>query len=150
MNAVCVLSGSVSGTIYFTELSNRHVKITGKVEGLKDGLHGFHIHEAGDLTDHCASMCAHFNPTNSDHGGPNSKVRHAGDLGNILSKKGVAHVNITDSMIRLRGTKYNVIGRSVVVHADPDDLGLGGDKESLITGNAGSRLACGVIGYRKC
>ena len=54
-----------------------------------------------------------------------------------------------DKLIKLRG-KYSVIGRSVVIHADEDDLGKGGDKESLITGNAGARIACGVIGYAKC
>jgi len=152
IKAVCVLSQSktVTGTIYFSEQSNNTVKITGIINGLCDGLHGFHIHNAGDLTDHCKSACAHFNPTNSNHGGKDSKIRHAGDLGNIRSKNNVAKINITDKIIKLRGTKYNIIGRSVVVHANPDDLGLGtGDarQESLVTGNAGARLACGVIGY---
>ena len=55
---------------------------------------------------------------------------------------------IRDKLIRLRG-KYSLIGRSVVIHSERDDLGLGGNAESLKTGNAGKRIACGVIGYSK-
>lgn len=53
-----------------------------------------------------------------------------------------------DDIIKLRGTKANIIGRGLIIHADEDDCGLGGDKASLITGNAGKRIACAVIGIR--
>ena len=56
---------------------------------------------------------------------------------------------LTDKHLKLRGQKYNIIGRSIIVHADEDDLGLGGNEESLKTGNAGKRIGCGVIGYKK-
>ncbi len=83
------------------------------------------------------------------HGPPNDNQRHVGDLGNIVAdSNGSAVFQITDSQIKLLGV-HSVLGRAVVVHALRDDLGLGtGDKkaESKKTGNAGARLACGVIG----
>lgn len=76
-------------------------------------------------------------------------MRHVGDLGNVVADdNGVAKVNITDKMISLCGCN-NIIGRTLVVHADPDDLGVGGHELSSTTGNAGARVACGVIGIAK-
>ena len=109
-----------------------------------------HIHETGDLTEGCKSLCAHYNPFNKTHGGPNDKNRHVGDLGNITANdKGVAKIRIFDNLVKLKG-KYSVLGRSIVIHEDEDDLGKGDNKECLITGNAGKRIGCGVIGYAKC
>jgi len=71
-----------------------------------------------------------------------------GDLGNITAdESGVAKINIVSNRIVLMGDR-SIVGRGVVVHADKDDLGQGGDEESLKTGNAGDRLACGVITLR--
>ena len=164
IKAICVLTntiGKVNGFIEFEETNDKKVLINVNVKGLKKGKHGFHIHQAGDLTDECMSACAHFNPTNKNHGGPNDKERHVGDLGNILSNKnGEVKKKFVDHLIKLKG-KNNIIGRCVVIHEDEDDLGRGGldeegniiDKklhlESLKTGNAGKRIACGVIGYSK-
>lgn len=149
VSAVAVLEGPVKGTVRFVEESSK-VKISVDISGLKPNRkHGFHVHEAGDLTDGCTSACAHFNPFGTAHGGPDSKIRHVGDLGNILAdKNGKAKYSFYDSMIKLRG-KCNIIGRAIVVHADTDDLGLGGNAESLKTGNAGKRIGCAVIGYAK-
>ncbi|KYN19401.1 PREDICTED: superoxide dismutase [Cu-Zn] [Trachymyrmex cornetzi] len=151
IKAVCVLQGEpVKGTVYFeqTEGSNT-VKVSGQVSGLQKGLHGFHVHEFGDNTNGCTSAGAHFNPLGKDHGGPNDSMRHVGDLGNVAAgTDGVAKVNITDAMIQLSGA-HSIIGRTLVVHADPDDLGQGGHELSKTTGNAGARLACGVIGITK-
>ena len=70
-----------------------------------------------------------------------------GDLGNIIAdKNGNVSMIIKDKLVKLRG-KYSVIGRSIVIHDKEDDLGRGNNKESLKTGNAGKRIACGVIGY---
>lgn len=80
-----------------------------------------------------------------DHGGPEDGRRHIGDLGNVESKDNIAHYMIKDKLIRLSG-EYSVIGRSFVVHANEDDLGKTDHPESKTTGNAGARLACGVIG----
>ena len=74
--------------------------------------------------------------------------RHAGDLGNILtySDSLPTEVFIFDRLISLAdGADNNILGRAVVVHAGEDDLGRGGDEESRKTGNAGARVACGVI-----
>lgn len=72
--------------------------------------------------------------------------RHVGDLGNInAGQDGSASISITDSLISLTGANC-VLGRAIVVHSDADDLGKGGKADSLTTGHAGSRVACGVIG----
>lgn len=136
----------------YEDLENNQVFLTGvlKSNKFKNSYHGFHVHEAGDLSDKCMAACAHFNPYNKNHGGPNSYERHVGDLGNIyFDKKGVAKINMIDTYIKLRGTKSNIIGRSFVIHEDPDDLGLGGHEDSLTTGHAGARVTCAVIGYSK-
>ena len=95
-------------------------------------------------------MCAHFNPYGTTHGSPDMKKRHVGDLGNITtSAKGEAKYTFYDNLIRLRGSKCNIIGRGLIIHEKEDDCGHGGDAESLKTGNAGKRIACAVIGYAK-
>lgn len=146
--AVCVLTGPglPDAPIQIDECPHG-VRLTGTVHGLTPGLHGFHVHEFGDLRDGCQSMCAHFNPTESTHGGPRSARRHLGDLGNISAdNSGVASVDIMDPHLRLTGP-FGIIGRGLVVHADRDDLGRGPAPESLITGNSGKRIMCGVIGW---
>lgn len=151
VKAVCVLQGEgVKGTVFFTQgASSEPVKVTGEISGLKPGLHGFHVHEFGDNTNGCTSAGAHFNPLNKEHGAPTDSVRHVGDLGNVeAGANGIAKIDITDKVIQLQGD-HNVIGRTIVVHADPDDLGKGNHELSKTTGNAGARLACGVIGITK-
>ncbi|XP_076162858.1 superoxide dismutase 1 [Ptiloglossa arizonensis] len=150
VKAVCVLQGDAKGTLFFEQTENSsEVKVTGQVSGLQKGLHGFHIHEFGDNTNGCTSAGPHFNPLGKDHGAPDSDVRHVGDLGNVVAgADGVANVNITDKIIQLQGSN-NIIGRTLVVHADQDDLGKTSHELSKTTGNAGARLACGVVGIAK-
>ncbi|XGW18836.1 hypothetical protein V3C99_002992 [Haemonchus contortus] len=122
------------------------VKMNGSVSGLQPGLHGFHIHEKGDLGNGCLAAGAHFNPHKMMHGAPEDSNRHVGDLGNIETPKtGDTPILISDSVISLTG-QHNVIGRAIVIHADMDDLGRGTSELSKTTGNAGARVACGVIG----
>lgn len=91
----------------------------------------------------------HFNPFGKDHGAPNAEIRHVGDLGNVeADASGSAKINITDKFISLSGP-LSILGRTVVVHADIDDLGVGGHELSKTTGNAGGRIGCGVIGIAK-
>jgi Cu-Zn family superoxide dismutase len=142
----------IKGTVTFTEnFKNNDIKIDVNIKGLNsNSLHGFHVHEAGDLTDKCTSMCAHFNPYNKNHGCPGQKERHVGDLGNLeTDNKGTANYTFFDNFIKLRGTKANIIGRGLIIHADPDDCGKGNNADSLKTGNSGKRIACAVIGYSK-
>lgn len=145
-------SGNIKGNVYFVEdTKNDQVIIKINIKGLnKNSLHGFHVHESGDLTDQCTSMCAHFNPYKKTHGCPGMRERHVGDLGNLKTdKNGQAIYNTVDDVIKLRGTKANIIGRGLIIHADPDDCGKGGQPDSLTTGHAGKRIACAVIGYAK-
>ncbi|CAI7790801.1 unnamed protein product [Closterium sp. NIES-54] len=150
IKAVVVLTGSegVNGTVTFEQLESGSTVVNGKITGLKPGLHGFHVHALGDTTNGCMSTGPHFNPANKTHGAPEDEERHAGDLGNVVADEaGVAEFTITDSQIPLSGPN-SIIGRAVVVHADIDDLGKGGHELSKTTGNAGGRLACGVIGFQ--
>ncbi|CAN6219842.1 unnamed protein product [Urochloa humidicola] len=138
VKAVAVLAGSdVKGTIFFSQEGDGPTTVTGSISGLKPGLHGFHVHALGDTTNGCMSTGPHFNPAGKEHGAPEDENRHAG----------IANVNVTDSQIPLTGP-HSIIGRAVVVHADPDDLGKGGHELSKSTGNAGGRVACGIIGLQ--
>ena len=146
--AQCILehSDAVKGSILLMQAPNTATMIKGTITGLEPGLHGFHIHEFGDMSDGCKSMGGHYNPDGVDHGDINEG--HVGDLGNITAdESGTAKFTIEAKRVDLLGDR-SVIGRGFVVHSDRDDLGKGGDAESLKTGNAGERLACGVITLR--
>jgi Cu-Zn family superoxide dismutase len=141
----------IKGTVEFEERGTK-VVIKGELKSTKykNSSHGIHIHEAGDLSDNCMGACGHFNPYGKKHGGPTSKERHVGDLGNIrFDARGVAKFKMEDNLVKLRGTKANVLGRSLVIHEDMDDLGMGNHSDSLTTGHAGKRITCAVIGYSK-
>ena len=145
-------NNGIYGRVKFTEdLANDCVLIDIDLSGLnKISFHGFHVHESGDLSTKCESMCAHFNPYGKTHGCPGMKERHVGDLGNLVTNKnGQSKYIISDNVIKLRGTKANIIGRGLVIHADTDDCGKGINPDSLKTGNSGKRIACAVIGYSK-
>ena len=148
--AIAVFNDIVYGTVKFSEEKDT-IRIDLNLSGLPpNSSHGFHVHEAGDLTDKCTSMCSHFNPYHQTHGGPDMKRRHVGDLGNITTNsKGEAKYTFYDHVIKLRGVKSNIIGRGLIIHEDEDDCGQGKNAESLKTGNAGKRIACAVIGYSK-
>ena len=138
---VCVLvpteGSEVQGTILFKQMDG-YVQVTGEVTGLTPGKHGFHIHEFGDLRDPKGlSTGGHFNPEGHKHGGPEDQERHAGDLGNITAnQQGMAKVNVKANGLKL----HYALGRGIVVHAGEDDL------MSQPTGDAGGRVAVGVIG----
>nr|AGX01251.1 SOD [Bombyx mori nucleopolyhedrovirus]WRK23004.1 sod [Bombyx mori nucleopolyhedrovirus]WRK23418.1 sod [Bombyx mori nucleopolyhedrovirus]WRK23694.1 sod [Bombyx mori nucleopolyhedrovirus]WRK23832.1 sod [Bombyx mori nucleopolyhedrovirus] len=151
MKAICIISGDVHGKIYFQqESANRPLKISGYLLNLPRGLHGFHVHEYGDTSNGCTSAGEHFNPTNEDHGAPDAEIRHVGDLGNIKSVgyNSLTEINMMDNVMSLYGP-HNIIGRSLVVHTDKDDLGLTDHPLSKTTGNSGGRLGCGIIAICK-
>jgi Cu-Zn family superoxide dismutase len=139
-------SDAVKGTILLMQAPGTPTLIKGTITGLKPGEHGFHIHEFGDMSKGCETMGAHYNPDGIDHG--DLEQGHVGDLGNITAdENGMASFSIQANRVELIGNR-SVVGRGLVVHADQDDLGQGGDEESKKTGNAGDRLACGVITLR--
>lgn len=146
--AQCELQHSedVKGTILLIQAPGTPTLIKGTITGLKPGKHGFHIHEFGDMSDGCKSMGGHYNPDNVDHG--DLTKGHVGDLENVVANdQGIANFSIVATRVDLLGDR-SVVGRGLVIHEDEDDLGKGGDAESLKTGNAGERLACGVIVLR--
>jgi Cu-Zn family superoxide dismutase len=129
--------GDTAGTIVLKQ-DKGYVHLTGEVTGLTPGEHGFHIHMYGDLrSDDGMSVGGHYNPHKKPHGGPHSKERHEGDLGNIKAgSDGVAKVDVKATGLDL----HMVLGRSIVVHGGVDDL------KSDPAGNAGPRIGIGVIG----
>ena len=150
IKAVCVIvSKQIEGVIYLEQQYDM-TTIMGTIKGLKpNSLHAIHIHEYGDMTEGCTSCCSHYNPYKMNHGAPYSADRHVGDLGNLKTDaNGVATFDIIDTMVRLDGL-HNVIGRSIVIHEDADDLGMGNHADSMTTGHAGKRIGCGVIGLAR-
>lgn len=143
-NAVAVIHGfgesHVKGVVHFTATEDG-VAIRGQISGLKPGKHGFHIHEFGDVSSADAKCHGnHFNPDKKKHGGPHSEERHVGDLGNITAdESGKATINMTDKLIALSGPR-SIVGRAVIIHGGEDD------EKSDPAGNAGPRIAGGVVG----
>jgi Cu-Zn family superoxide dismutase len=145
--AVAVLNpasnSKVTGTVTFTKSAD-DVKVVADINGLTPGKHGFHIHEFGDCSAPDASSAGgHFNPGKHQHGAPDAADRHAGDLGNIeADASGKAHLELTDKVMKLSGPD-SIVGHGVIVHEKADDL------KTQPTGDAGGRIACGVIGVAK-
>ncbi len=131
------------GEATFEEEGDKLVRVVVFVQGLKPGQeHGLHIHENGDCSAPDAmSAGGHFNPQGKPHGQPGSAEHHAGDLPALKAdKSGRANIHADVSIITLKPGPTSIIGRAVVVHADPDDY------KTQPTGNSGARIACGVIG----
>jgi Cu-Zn family superoxide dismutase len=133
-------NNDVTGTVKFT-LADGKLTFVADIDGLAPNTeHGFHIHEKGDLSaPDLKSAGGHFNPTKEKHGGPETEHHHAGDLGNLKADdKGHAHLEGTVMHASLSG-ETSIIGRSVIIHAKPDDL------KSDPSGNSGARIAGGEI-----
>ena len=129
------------GEATFEQVGDK-VRVVVFAQGLKPGQqHGFHIHEAGDCSSGDGmSAKGHFNPHGKPHGHPLSDARHAGDLPALFAdKSGRARIDAMVDQITLNPGPGNIIGRGMIIHADPDDF------RTQPTGNAGARLACGVI-----
>ena len=129
------------GEATFEEVAGKvHVVIY--VQGLKPGQeHGLHIHEVGDCSSGDGmSTKGHFNPFGKPHANHASPERHAGDLPSLKAgKDGRAKVDAMLDVITVAAGPASVVGRGLIVHADPDDF------KTQPTGNAGARIACGVI-----
>ena len=131
----------VRGTASFVETGGR-VRVTANLSGLKpNGEYGFHIHEAGDCSSGDGmSTKGHFNPHGKPHAHAGTSERHAGDLPSLRSDAaGNARVTADLDVITVSPGPASVVGRGLIVHAQPDDF------KTQPTGNAGARSACAVI-----
>jgi Cu-Zn family superoxide dismutase len=141
---------TVEGEVVLQNLPKNRVEVHATFTKLPPGKHGFHIHTAGDLRgEGCKGLCAHYHsgPSNTSHGDEPRKgvrkQRHTGDLGNIeLPSSGP----FTKQYILSGTSVQDLWGRSIIVHADEDDLGYGDHDDSKITGHSGARLACAILG----
>ncbi|XP_050079511.1 uncharacterized protein LOC126567325 [Anopheles maculipalpis] len=135
--------------LFFFFFQGTSVAITGALEGLRPGKHGFHIHEFGDFSRGCLSTGPHYNPDGNDHGSPDDSNSHAGDLGNIMAySTGLAKVQIAARKITLVGDR-SIIGRTLSITEFEDDLGRGKHDYSKTTGNSGNCIACAIIGVAR-
>jgi len=131
----------ISGVVTFND-SPEGLQIAAEIAGVPSGNHGFHIHEYGDIGNMGKAAGGHYNPMNHDHGhvvNDGLDKAHAGDLGNItVQKGGTGELAITVPGLTVTGGSHSVAGRAVIVHEKVDDFGQP-------TGNAGSRIAAGII-----
>ncbi|NPB02919.1 MAG: superoxide dismutase family protein [Thermotogae bacterium] len=138
---------NVRGEVLFYQYDDMRVRVFGKITGLpKNKTFAIHVHQFGD----CSSPKAaggHFDPYHTGrHGNPNDPIgtHHSGDLPNMKSNaKGEAILNFTTKAFTVVPSPYSVLGRSVIIHAGADDY------KSQPAGNAGPRVACGIIGIIK-
>ena len=135
------LAPTISGDITLEE-TVAGLRMQGTFENIPAGMHGFHIHEGESCADAGKAAGGHFNPRGVDHGHlPSSgfESAHAGDLGNLLATATApADWALEIPGLTLTPGEFSVANRTFILHADPDDL-------SQPTGNAGPRIACGVI-----
>lgn len=125
--------GNLSGRIVFEEVGD-YVRISGTVEGLEEGKHGFHIHEGTS----CSDRGGHFNPEGYNHGSPNESVHHLGDLGNLVAEEDDSAYDHLSRVVSLSGSN-SVVGHVLVVHQGEDQF------IPQPSGSAGTEIGCGVI-----
>ena len=136
---------SAAGTVQFEQEGNK-VVVSAMITGLKpNSEHGFHVHEKGDCSAADATSAGgHFNPGGKPHGQYDKGERHAGDMPNLRADaSGVTRVMWETDELSVGSGANSVVGRSVVIHRDPDDF------KSQPAGNSGPRIACGVIAAGK-
>jgi superoxide dismutase, Cu-Zn family len=134
-------SGSnAQGTVSFVQLAEGTVRVKVNLTGVPPGIHGFHVHEKGDCGDNGNAAGGHFNPTAVAHGAPSADPHHAGDFGNVTADaNGEVRTRFTTRSITIADGYATAVGHAVILHANPDDL------MTQPTGNAGGRIACGVV-----
>ena len=131
---------TAQGDVRFATRGSK-VLVVAKVSGLTPGSHGFHIHEKGDCSSGDGmSAGGHFNPLSKPHGAPTTMERHAGDMPQLVADaSGNASLSTELDIMTIGSGAADIVGKAVIVHKDPDDY------TTQPTGNAGARLACGVI-----
>ena len=131
---------TVAGMVSFTQ-SGQKIRVYAEVRGLTPGAHGFHVHDKGDCSAPDASSAGgHFNPTGKAHGSPDHAEHHVGDMPLLVADaSGNAKLTAYLEGVTIGRGETDIVGRSVVIHAAPDDF------KSQPAGNSGPRVACGVI-----
>jgi Cu-Zn family superoxide dismutase len=137
-------SGSTAtGTVMLQQLGDGSVEVRANLTGVPEGVHGFHIHEKGDCGDNGNAAGGHYNPTGTPHGAPQADPHHAGDFGNVTADaQGNVTARFTTRSITVAEGPTTAVGHAIILHANPDDL------QTQPTGNAGARIACGVVTLR--
>lgn len=138
--------GGIEGEVVGTN-EGRGMRLKAVFRALPPGKHGFHIHKAGDLRgEGCLGACDHYHigaPCRHGDRPRGQAPRHTGDLGNVSCAKGhTAHYSYFLEGVRVE----DLWGRSLILHADEDDLGKGGFPDSGTTGHSGARIGCAIIG----
>ncbi len=131
---------ATNGTVNFVTKGDK-VLVTARISGLTPGNHGFHVHEKGDCSSGDGlSAGGHFNPASQPHAHPSTTARHVGDMSMLVAdNNGVATLTTELDLITIGSGPNDIVGKGVIVHKDADDF------KTQPTGNAGARLACGVI-----
>jgi Cu-Zn family superoxide dismutase len=128
------------GTVHFTDMNDGSTDVQVDLTAVPPGIHGFHVHDKGDCSNDAQAAGGHFNPTSAPHGAPDAVSHHAGDFGNVTAdEKGEVHTKFTTHSVTVKAGPLSVIGHAVVLHGNPDDL------TSQPAGNAGPRIACGIV-----
>lgn len=134
---------TAAGTVNFTQRGDGSVEVSVNLTGVPPGVHGFHVHDKGDCGDAGNAAGGHFNPTATPHGAPGADPHHAGDFGNVTADAdGRVNTRFTTRSITVAEGPSSAVGHAVILHANPDDL------QTQPTGNAGGRIACGVVQMR--
>jgi Cu-Zn family superoxide dismutase len=131
----------VTGKVTFTQKDGK-VTMKVAVSGLTPGEHAIHVHEKGDCSaPDAASAGGHWNPSAENHGQWGHTPFHHGDIGNLVADaKGKAELSVESELWTIGdGKPSDVVGHAIIVHAKADDF------TTQPTGNAGGRVACGVI-----
>ena len=140
-NLEATKGNETKGTVTFRQ-DGDEVRVRVNVTGLKPGaVHGFHVHDKGDCSSGDGmSAGGHFNPLGKPHAHPSTPERHAGDMFALKADDyGNATLSIELDVITVTEGPTGIIGRGLIVHAQADDY------NTQPTGNAGARVACGVI-----
>ncbi|HEX7153099.1 MAG TPA: superoxide dismutase family protein [Thermoanaerobaculia bacterium] len=136
-------TNTARGSVNFDQLGDGSVRVTVDLTGVPAGVHGFHVHEFGNCGDNGNAAGGHFNPLSTPHGAPDAPTKHAGDFGNVTADaNGNVRTTFTTRSITLGDGATSAVGHAVILHANPDDLA------TQPTGNAGGRIACGVVEAR--
>lgn len=142
-NLAPTTGNTAAGTVNLTQRGDGGVEVQVSLTGVPPGTHGFHIHEKGDCGDNGNAAGGHYNPTGTPHGAPDAPQQHAGDFGNVTADaNGVVNTVFTTRSITVAEGPITAIGHAIILHANPDDL------QTQPTGNAGARIACGVVTLR--